>query len=119
MGNILRVSHLCLKVSDINKAKAFYTGILGMTVASEGTLNGQPLVVLSGGLGLNECKRLPEPCSFDHIGLRVENMQSLISLLADHHIPIVRGPQVSPYGTSIYFQDPDGYLLECHDADRT
>ena len=117
MGNCMRVSHICIKVKDLEKAEAFYTGVLGMEVVSRETLNGMPLVVLGQGIGLNLCDE-PHLSSFDHIGIRVESIDIVVEALKKAGVPIISGPKKSVYGTNLYFRDPDDNRIECHDADR-
>ncbi len=118
MGNIKRLSHLCIRVSDIEKAERFYVGVLGMTVVNRDLLRGKPLVVLGEGLGLTLTDELGDMRIIDHIGLRVTSIKETTTSLEKAGVPLTRGPVQSPYGTSIYFQDPDGNTVECHDADR-
>jgi lactoylglutathione lyase len=119
MGNTLRVSHILLKVKDLEKAEAFYTRVMGMEVVTRETrANGQPLVVMGQGVGLTPSEDPQTTKSHDHIGIRIENADVLIAALQKAGVPIADGPKKGQYGTSVYFLDPDGNRLECHDADR-
>ena len=113
----IKISHLCLKVANVDRSEQFYAGVLGMTVVSRDVMNGKPLVVMGEGLGLAEARE-SDYVSHDHIGLRVDSVEKVIIALKEAEIPIVSGPKESPYGMSVYFYDPDGNRLECHDKDR-
>ena len=114
---IAKVSHILLEVGDLARAVRFYVDFLGFEVRQRDTLgDGRPFVATTQGLGLTEPAR-PGTIggSFDHLAFRCpEGIERVRASLEGAGIPY-EGPRETPYGLSIYFQDPDGYRLECHD----
>lgn len=117
LGNVHRVSHLALKVSDLERSVKFYTEVAGFRIHSRGTIGDAPLVVLREGIGLTTG---PAAASspVDHIAFRVGDLARLVESLKAAGARIVDGPRPSPYGNSVYFLDPDGNKLEGHDGER-
>nr|BBH95907.1 hypothetical protein KTA_41060 [Thermogemmatispora argillosa] len=122
MATIRGVSHLLLQTRDLVRAERFYVEVLGFHVRERTTFrDGRPLVVMHEGLGLTELteegKRLRQEAgqSLEHVAFRVENIAQLEQELRAAGVTIVDGPKPTAYGTSLYFLDPDGVRIECHD----
>ncbi len=118
----IRLDHCVIHVTDWERSNAFYRDVLGAELIRVGTgwsyrfgetqlnchgpaVHGTPvarLPVMPGGSDL--CFIWPGP------------IQSAVAHLAEHGIPVEEGP-VSRFGsrgpgTSVYFRDPDGSLME-------
>ena len=83
-----------------------------MTVRKRDTFrDGRPLVVTNEGVGLTNGR--PEgPGSLEHVALRTRGVRELAERATREGIAIVRGPEPSPYGISLYLADPDGNQIE-------
>ncbi|MBX5449245.1 VOC family protein [Thermogemmatispora sp.] len=122
MATIRGVSHLLLQTRDLARAERFYVEVLGFHVRERTTFrDGRPLIVMYEGLGLTELteegKRLHQEVgqSLEHVAFCVENIVQLEHDLRAAGVTIVDGPKPTAYGTSLYFLDPDGVRIECHD----
>ena len=107
------INHVVLHVSDVPKAKEFYTEILGMTVAHEGPwqvfLNcGRQQVALFA-------KRGDEPLTtgndLNHLALDIASgtYEPIKAELEKNGIGVAGRPG-DPH--SVYFNDPDGHRLQ-------
>src|SRR5687767_3123110 len=114
---IASVSHLLLEVEDLERAVEFYVGLLGFEIRERDALgDGRPFVATVQGLGLVAGRsgdgRTP---SFDHLAFRCPGgIDPVIAALTSRGLDY-EGPRRTPYGMSVYFRDPDGYRIECHD----
>lgn len=111
------VSHLLLQTTDIERAKQFYTDVVGFHVREETTFGDRPLVLLEEMMGLTELpeSRAESGQAVEHIAFEVPEIDDLVASLRANDVTIDDGPKSTSYGTSVYFFDPDGNRIECHD----
>jgi ureidoacrylate peracid hydrolase len=108
----MRLGHLLLRTSDLAESERFYLDFLGLTVRKRETLpDGRPLVVTNEGVGLTDGRSAGDG-PLDHVALRARGVRALGEDAAAAGVPIVRGPEVGPYGVSLYLADPDGNQVE-------
>lgn len=106
------LGHLLLQVSDLAAAESFYLGLLGLTVRKrEEFRDGRPLVVTNEGLGLTN-GRPDGQGALEHLAFQGRGIAALAGRAAAAGVEIVRGPEPSSYGTSLYLADPDGNVVE-------
>jgi catechol 2,3-dioxygenase-like lactoylglutathione lyase family enzyme len=122
MAEIRGVSHLLLQTGDLARAEQFYTSVLGFHVRERSTFrDGRPLVVMREGLGLTELTeegkrtRSKQGQALEHVAFKVVDIAALERDLRAAGVTIYDGPKPTHYGTSLYFFDPDGVHIECHD----
>ena len=122
MAEIRGVSHLLLQTGDLARAEQFYTGVLGFHVRERSVFrDGRPLVVMREGLGLTELTeegkrvRSEQGQALEHVAFKVADIAALERDLRAAGVTIYDGPKLTHYGTSIYFLDPEGVHIECHD----
>ncbi len=113
-----------LGVSDLDAARAFYEGVLGLTVVSQ---DGFSVVVQAGGVTIR-ITRPPQvtPASYTVLGFRVDDVSATTAGLGARGIVFERygwfeqdadGVWIAPSGTSVaWFKDPDGNLLSISSA---
>ena len=123
------IGHVHLKVADLERALAFYAGVLGFQVMER---VGQTAAFLSAGgyhhhLGLNtwESKGGPPPpvnaTGLYHVAIRYPDRRALadaLRRLVDAHVPL-EGAADHGVSEALYLKDPDGNGLELyHDRPR-
>jgi len=117
---VKRLDHFGVDVADLARAERFYTEVLGMTVemrmADQVLLrhgDGACALFLRPDLAPADPERVNHPLGQSHHAFEVawEDLKSAQALFSNrgvpHHAPIDWGDH-----DCIYFQDPDGNLLE-------
>jgi catechol 2,3-dioxygenase-like lactoylglutathione lyase family enzyme len=107
------IDHIVLHVADVARAKAFYTGVLGMTPYREE--DGQ-VFLHAGTQGVALFKKRDEtPLSagndLNHLALNVASgtYETLKAELESHGVAVGGRPGED---RCIYFRDPDGHRLQ-------
>ncbi len=112
------VSHLLLQATDIERTAEFYSEVVGFDVTERTEFgDGRPLVKFHVGMGLTELEddRADSGQAVEHIAFEISDIEGLVASLREHDVEIDDGPRSTIYGTSVYFFDPDGNRIECHD----
>jgi catechol 2,3-dioxygenase-like lactoylglutathione lyase family enzyme len=115
--NITGLNHLTLSVSDLDRATAFYSGLLGFSVR----MRGPSSVYLEAGtlwlaLVLDSQVRQGSLPEYSHVAFSVSlsDLPVLVNKLRSAGVTRWREPEDS---ASFYFSDPDGHKLELHSGD--
>jgi ureidoacrylate peracid hydrolase len=109
---VAALGHLLLQVRDLEKAERFYLDLLGMTVKKRELFrDGRPLVVTHQGLGLTDGAS-DGPGPVEHIAFAGRGIRAMADRAREAGVTIVRGPEPSSYGVSLYLEDPDGNQIE-------
>ncbi len=116
---ILGIDHVVLRVADLERAIAFYEGVLGAKVERRAEKFG--LVQLRAGRSLIDLIEAPEKdregANMDHFALRFEPFdEAAIRAHLETH-GIEAGEVKTRYGAegngpSLYIEDPDGNRVE-------
>ena len=116
-----RISHILLEVSNLEKSTKFYQEILGFEIVSREKMKDErEVVVFKQGIGLTlRVDKNFENKLLNHVGIKVNDINLLIRNLDKAKVKIIEGPSSSNYGTKLYFLDPDGIKLECHEKFRS
>ncbi len=120
----IRLDHVVIAVSDWERSHAFYRDVLGAEVVERGphryayAIGGQRLNVHGPGtdagalVARDPVRPGNSDLCFEWPGTAAEAAEHL----RRHGVEIVDGPVARPgargRGTSVYFRDPDGSLLE-------
>ena len=116
--------HGAFRVSNLEKAIAFYTGKLGFCqlflVDSEAfgergvflEYHGARLELIET-IGVSYQPAVPARPYCPHLCFEADDMDEVLAVLRKHGIPILDGPNEIPGSEQwIYFTDPDGNVLE-------
>jgi catechol 2,3-dioxygenase-like lactoylglutathione lyase family enzyme len=115
----VQLGHLLIQAADLAAAEHFYLDFLGLTVRKrESFRDGRPLVVTHEGLGLTNGRR-DGTGPVDHIAFRARGVRDLAERAQREGIRVVRGPEPSAYGVSLYLADPDGNQIEVFEEEAT
>jgi catechol-2,3-dioxygenase len=115
----LELGHLLLQTNDLVRAEDFYLRLLGFTVRKrEAFRDGRELIVTDQGLALTDGR--PSGASpVEHLAFRARGVRALAERARGAGVDVLRGPEPSAYGVSVYLADPDGNQLELYgDEDR-
>jgi catechol 2,3-dioxygenase-like lactoylglutathione lyase family enzyme len=107
------IDHLVLHVSDVDRARKFYTDVLGMTVYRQ---NDRQVFLHAGQQGVALFKKhddspLPMGSDLNHLALNVASgtYEALKAELEKHGVTVSGRPGDD---RCIYFDDPDGHRLQ-------
>jgi len=126
MIRLTGLGHVLLRVLDLERARKFYTEVLGFSVLEEDPEHGGLFLALDGqshAIDLFAVKDLdaarsqtPGVRGLGHVAFRVASEEALkeaYGALREHGVEVTRSiDHVSQ--KSIYFQDPDGNTLEIY-----
>lgn len=119
----IRLDHCVIHVSDRSRSNAFYRGVLGAQLIGDGNgvamyrFGDQQLNVHGPGLEPNPLARIPVPPGGSDLCFAWPGpIAGAIEHLKSNGVDIELGPVARVgargAGTSVYFRDPDGSLLE-------
>ena len=107
------IDHIVLHVNDVERARKFYTEILGMSVYRQ---NDRQVFLHAGSQGVALFKKqgdasLKTGNDMNHLALNVEDgtYETLKAQLETHGVAVSGRPGED---RCIYFQDPDGHRLQ-------
>ncbi len=117
-----RLDHCVIHVSDWERSNAFYRDVLGAELVARNPgwayrFGDKQLNVHGVGIRPAEVARLPvQPGNSDLCFEWMEPIEAAIAHLNRHHVAVEAGPMqrfgAKGSGTSVYFRDPDGSLME-------
>lgn len=120
---IQSLGHVVLKAADLDRAEAFYTGVLGMEVCARFDDNGMKMIFFSLGnhhdLAVMEAPATDgaaENSGLHHVAFKIGDDMSQLRE-AKSHLE-ARGLELMPIDhdvtKSLYFSDPDGNMVEVY-----
>jgi catechol 2,3-dioxygenase-like lactoylglutathione lyase family enzyme len=112
----IAVHHVSINVSDTTAALAFYVDILGLTRRSDRPELGVGGAWLdAGGQQVHLIDGKVPPGNGQHFALLVADIDAAIAELREHGVAV---SDASPIGTGqqAFLADPDGNMIELHQA---
>jgi len=121
------MAHTMIRVMDIEKSIAFYTGPLGMTLLRREDFPDGRFTLAFVGYGPEASNTVielthnwdqKEPyqigSGFGHLALGVEDIHGVCATLAEQGVSIPRKPGPMKHGVThiAFIEDPDGYRVE-------
>jgi lactoylglutathione lyase len=122
----MRILHTMLRVGDLQRSIAFYTGVLGMTVLRTTDRPEQKYTLAFVGYGGEDKHAVLEltynygvdrydlGSAFGHIAIEVPDVAAACSEVRAKAGTVAREPGPVKGGTTViaFVQDPDGYKIE-------
>lgn len=118
----IKLDHCVIHVSDWVRSNAFYRDVLGAAIVPVGErwayrFGDTQLNVHGPGVDAGPVARIPVPPGGSDLCFEWPGpIEGAVAHLEQHGVAIERGPMACPgargWGTSVYFRDPDGSLME-------
>lgn len=116
MIKVQRLAFVGIPVTDMHRARGFYEGVLGLSVA-EIMMGGQWVEYDLGNNTLAIANMGPQWTPSDQgtgAALEVDDFEEAVKALKDRQIPFVVEPFESPCCRMAIIQDPDGNNIVIH-----
>lgn len=122
----MRLLHTMLRVGDLERSLAFYTGPLGMKLLRRRDFPGGRFTLAFVGYGDEsetavlelthnwDTKSYEIGTGYGHIALGVPDIYATCAALRERGVKITREPGPMQHGTTViaFIEDPDGYKVE-------
>ncbi len=117
--------HVSILVTDLERAKEFYGGVLGLTETKRPPFNfpGAWYQIGAGQIHLIVYpEKAPERDGIDskdtHVALRVDDYDAAVERLKRHNVEVKENPDSLTGWPQMYCEDPDGNIIELNAAER-
>ena len=122
----MRMLHTMLRVGDLERSLAFYTGPLGMKLLRRRDFPGGRFTLAFVGYGDEaehtvlelthnwDTKSYDIGAGYGHVALGVPDIRATCAKLREQGVKITREPGPMQHGTTViaFIEDPDGYKIE-------
>jgi len=122
----MRMLHTMLRVGDLERSLAFYTGPLGMKLLRRHDFPGGRFTLAFVGYGDEKDNTVLELThnwdtksyelggGYGHVALGVPDIHATCAKLREQGVKITREPGPMQHGTTViaFVEDPDGYKIE-------
>ena len=108
------VAIVSVPVSDPDRAKDFYTDVLGLSVQEDEPMGESMrwlrLATAEGEATITLVTWFPSmpPGSTKGLLLRVDDLDAMVAYLEDKGVPTANGIETAPWGRYVQIDDPDG-----------
>jgi len=122
----MRLLHTMLRVGDLDKSLAFYTGPLEMKLLRKHDFPGGKFTLAFVGYGDEsetavlelthnwDTKKYEIGTGYGHVALGVDDIYATCARLRENGVKITREPGPMQHGSTViaFIEDPDGYKVE-------
>ena len=113
------LNHITLRVNEIERAEAFYGGLLGFELEKKMgrsmavyRIGGDSIVLVEAETGYDRSSR---DYRVDHFGFTVpspEIVDEFANYMKENEVTIISGPANRKNGRFVFITDPDGNMIE-------
>jgi catechol 2,3-dioxygenase-like lactoylglutathione lyase family enzyme len=125
-SSLLTAAVVRYQVTDVERAVAFYTSVLGFILemhagSAFASVRRGDLRLLLGGPGSSGARPMPdgrrqEPGGWNRIVLYVDDLDAQITALEKANVRFRNSIETGPGGRQIQIEDPDGNPIELHEG---
>ncbi len=120
------INHITLRVNDIDRAEAFYGGLLGFELERKMgrsmavyRIGEDSIVLVEAETSYNKESR---DYRVDHFGFVVdtpEQVNEMAAFLRENEVTVISGPANRKNGRFLFISDPDGNMIEIFTEEKT
>lgn len=114
---VTEIAFSCYPVTDMPRARAFYEGILGLTVTMDHQMDGAHWVeydIGAGTLAIGVAPGMSPSADGCSVALEVEDFDKSVAELQAAGVPFNFGPIETPVCHMAFVRDPDGNSVGIH-----
>lgn len=111
------IAFIAYPVTDMDRARKFYEGVLGLTPNSPVTTDSPRWIEYEVGastLGIGSSPQWLPSQDGASAALEVEDFDAAVAALREHNIPTIIGPMETPVCHMATVRDPDGNKITLH-----
>ena len=110
--------HVSICVRDVDEAVAFYTDVLGLTIAPRPDELGPGKWLDAGGGQVHLLESDEARSTRDHFALQVDDIDACVADIEAKGVKVGRFPLIAPgVGHQAFLNDPSGNLIELNQPD--
>ena len=114
---ILEIAFSCYPVTNMERARAFYEGVLGLTVTMNHKMENGHWVeydIGTGTLAIGVAPGMNPSTDGCTVSLEVDDFEKAISELQSANVTFAFGPIETPVCHMVFVRDPDGNSVGIH-----
>jgi catechol 2,3-dioxygenase-like lactoylglutathione lyase family enzyme len=119
MSDLLGPDFITLLVRDLDVSRKFYAHLLELPESPEKRPNAVAFATKPCGFAIRKARDAaspPGPSQGIILWFRARSTVSLNARLTERGVPITSALADGPFGKTLTFRDPDGYLITVHDG---
>lgn len=118
MATITGPDFIALQVSDLERSARFYSEVLGLAKAPQSPPDAVVFLTSPISFAVRKPLKPLEKVPLGHgfvLWLQCDDLDEFQSRLNQANASIVDGPAQGPFGKTLRFKDPDGYIVTLHE----
>jgi catechol 2,3-dioxygenase-like lactoylglutathione lyase family enzyme len=120
MASIQGPDFITLLVRDLEVSRKFYVDVIGLKPSPEVRPGAVAFATKPIGIAIRKPPFELDPQSKPGYGIliwfKTDDTVAFHKMLKEKNVPMMHELEDGPFGKSLMFQDPDGYLITVHDG---